>query len=184
MVEICQGRCRLVFTVLSTQLSPGTAWIWDQWATFLSQVWTNLEEVTGTECGTHGPKELLAISLRVVFVVPVQIYDNRGPILSTFMSIHFKRHLFVFMSSWLPFAVFLHTCQPSLLACLLRPHCLLTPWGSPPTSGSTCGCVSRVSARAWAPQADSEPGLASGDGARHWVAWHPLRSLTCLCPPL
>lgn len=107
MVEICQGRCRLVFTVLSTQLSLGTAWIWDQWATFLSQVWTNLEEVTGTECGTHGPKELLAISLRVVFVVPVQIYDNRGSILSTFMSIHFKRHLFVFMSSWLPFAVFL-----------------------------------------------------------------------------
>lgn len=91
MVEICQGRCRLVFTVLSTQLSPGTAWIWGQWATLLSQVWTNLDEATGTECGARGPKELLAISLGVVFTVPLQIYSNRGPILSTFMSIHLKK---------------------------------------------------------------------------------------------
>lgn len=65
-----------MFTVLSTQLSPGRAWIWDQWAIFFSQVWTNLDEVAGTERGAHGPKELLAISLGVVFAAPMQIYNN------------------------------------------------------------------------------------------------------------
>lgn len=51
---------------------------------------------------TKGPVgHFLGVNLRA------KIYNNRGPMV-TLMSIHFKsRHLFVFMSSWLPFAVFL-----------------------------------------------------------------------------